>query len=176
VRGLRILLKRKGKLSFGIITDAPGIPSAVSYVKRFGSLRKIYALAGYRSPRNCDYLDTRQFWRCVVTKHATAVAEALNAREGRKAVVDPNTGVVTVNEKKIFFFTARQMMKPKPHHLPQWRVYCRRRVSGLLVLLRLNDAAKEIEDCLLLPASKMTGGYVQISPIALRCISRYDFV
>lgn len=41
------LLKRKGQLSDIIIDNAPGVPCVQSYVKRFGSIRKPYALIGY---------------------------------------------------------------------------------------------------------------------------------
>ena len=174
LRGLRLLLKRKGKLSFGIINNAPGIPSTANYVKRFGSLRKIYALVGYRSPRNCDWIDTKEFWSGVLAAHAKKVVKALNARKDMEGVFDENSRSVTANGTKIFFFTARQMMKPKPTYLPQWRVYCRRRVSGLLVLLRLDNTAKEIEDYLLLPASKLKGGYIQFSPLELHGATRVE--
>lgn len=176
LRGLRMVLKRKGKLNFGIINKAAAIPSAACYVKRFGSLRKIYALAGYRSSRNCDWIDTKEFWAGVLTTHATKVAEALNACRNMEAVFDENSRSVTVNGTEIFFFTARQMVKAKPTYLTQWRVYCRRRLSGLLVLLRLDDTAKEIEDYLLLPASKMTGCYIQFSPLALHGATRVETV
>lgn len=81
---------------------------------------------------------------------------------------------MTANGTKIFFFTARQLRKPKPTYLPQWRVYCRRWPLGLLVLLRLDDTAKEIEDYLLLPASTMRGCYIQFSPLALHGATRAE--
>jgi DNA invertase Pin-like site-specific DNA recombinase len=176
LRGLRMVLKRQGKLSFAIINKAASIPSAACYVKHFGSLRKIYALAGYRSPRNCDWIDTKEFWSGVLTAHATQVVEALNACKGIEAVFDENNMSVTAQGTKIFFFTARQMMKPKPTYLTQWRVYCRRRMSGWMVLLRLDDTAREIEDYLLLPASTMTGCYIQFSPLALHGATRVETV
>jgi len=163
LRGLRMVLKRKGKLSFGIINKALAIPSAACYVKHFGSLRKVYALAGYRSSRNCDWIDTKEFWSGVLTTHATKVAEALNASKDMKAVVDEKRRSVTANGTEIYFLTARQMMKRKPTYLPQWRVYCKRRLFGLLVVLRLDNSNKAVEDYLLLPASKMTGPYLRFS-------------
>jgi DNA invertase Pin-like site-specific DNA recombinase len=174
IKGLRMVLKRKGKLNFGIIKEAAAIPSAACYVKHFGSLRKAYALAGHQSSRNCDWIDTKEFWSGVLTTHATKVAEALNARKDMEAVVDENGRSVAVNGTKIFFFTARQLRKPKPTYLPQWRVYCRRWPLGLLVLLRLDDTAKEIEDYLVMPASTMTGCYIQFSALALHGATRVE--
>lgn len=57
---LRLLLKRKGKLTSTIIEGAVGVPSVTSYVHHFGSLRKAFALIGYVPPLNCDWIDTRQ--------------------------------------------------------------------------------------------------------------------
>jgi hypothetical protein len=176
LKGLRMVLKRKGKLNFGIINETAAIPSAACYVKHFGSLRKAYALAGHRSSRNCDWIDTKEFWSSVLIKHATKVAEALNVRRDMVAVVDENSRSVTANGTKMSFFTARQLRKPKPSYLTQWRLYCRRWPLGLLVLLRLDDTAKEIEDYLILPASKMTECYIQFSPLALHGATRVETV
>jgi DNA invertase Pin-like site-specific DNA recombinase len=161
---LRVLLHRKGKLSFRIIEDAPGVPSVMSYVKRFGSLRKTYALVGYKLPRDCDWIDTRDFWSEVLTEHATRVAEALRSDRGVQVGIDENRASATVvGETKIFFLTARQATKRKPNHLSYWRVYRRKRLSGLLVVLRLDSVNREIEDYLILPASKMRGRYIGFS-------------
>ncbi len=48
---LRELLEEHGGLSKHIIDHAPGVPSAHSYVKRFGSLRGAYNLIGYTTRR-----------------------------------------------------------------------------------------------------------------------------
>lgn len=173
---LRLLLNRKRNLSTRIIDSAAGVPSAASYIKHFGSLRKAYAHIGYVPSRDCDWIDTKEFWAGVLTTHATKVAEALSTYRKTEVVFDQNSMSVTVNGTKIFFFTVRQTTKPKPTYLTQWRVYCRRRLSGLLVLLRLDDAAREIEDYLLLPASKMKGCYIQFSSLALHGATRVETV
>jgi DNA invertase Pin-like site-specific DNA recombinase len=167
LKRLRVVFKRKGRLSFDIINEAAGIPSTATYVKRFGSLRKLYALVGYRSPRNCDWIDTREHWSDVLRNHAVQIAEALNSSRDVEAVVEERGRRLTINGTRFSFFTARQLPKPKPTYLPQWRVYCRHRPSGMMVLLRLDHTAKEIEDYLLLPASAMTSCYLRFSPIAL---------
>ena len=161
---LRLLLHRKRKLSFRTIESAPGVPSVASYVKRFGSLRKVYALVGYVSPRDCDWIDTRKFWAEVLTRHVTDVAESLRSDKGFRVDVDEKRCYVTVNgETRIFFLTARQAAKRRLNHLPYWRVYRRREMSGFLVVLRLDERNREIEDYLILPASRMRGAYIGFS-------------
>lgn len=43
----RILLARKGRLTSTLLDVAPGTASARQYIKRFGSLAKLYELIGY---------------------------------------------------------------------------------------------------------------------------------
>jgi hypothetical protein len=103
---LRLLLHRQRKLSF--IEDTAGVSSVASYVKRFGSLRKVYALVGYVSPRDCDWIDTKNFWAEVLTRHATEVAKTLGSDKGFRVDVDEKRCCVTVNgETRIFFLAAR---------------------------------------------------------------------
>jgi hypothetical protein len=47
VVGLRQLLVEKGQLSRSIIDRAPYLPSAGTLKRRWGSLRQLYAAAGY---------------------------------------------------------------------------------------------------------------------------------
>jgi hypothetical protein len=62
----------------GIINDAIGVPSSMSYVKHFGSLREAFALIGHKSPRDCDWIDSQQYWTDELAARATQVAGALN--------------------------------------------------------------------------------------------------
>jgi hypothetical protein len=59
------------------------------------------------------------------------------------------------------------VMKRKPSHSAQWRLYRRDKLSGLLVVLRLDNKNREITDYLLLPASKMRKPYLWLSDTSL---------
>ncbi|MCK1378190.1 recombinase family protein, partial [Bradyrhizobium sp. 24] len=74
---LRLTLRRRGKLNSHIINTTLGLNHVSSYVKHFGSLRKAYALIGYVSPRDCDWIDTRDIWAAEQSRHATELAESL---------------------------------------------------------------------------------------------------
>jgi len=50
--GLRRLLLREGRPSEHLIDQSPDLPSSLTYKKRFGGLRRAYALIGYREFRN----------------------------------------------------------------------------------------------------------------------------
>ena len=142
---LRVLLHRKGKLTYRIIDRAAGMPSASCYKKHFGSLRKAFALIGYVSPRNCDWLDTKGHWSELVAELSAKIAR-------------PDVTVMV----------ARHLVKPKPSFAAQWRAY-RRSVpfARLVAIVRLNEANKAIHDYVLLPGTGWTGPYLRLSNPAL---------
>jgi DNA invertase Pin-like site-specific DNA recombinase len=165
---LRVARSRKGKLNSSIINNTVGVPSASTYVKHFGSLRKAYALIGYVTPRDCDWIDSHTLWSEVLAKHATQAAEALRDDHGLKAAVDKDgVGLMANGKRKVSFLLSRQLAKRGASHAAQWRAYRRRMPSGVLVVIRLNEANKAIHDYLLLPSSARTGPYLRLSDTSL---------
>ncbi|MEH2499550.1 DNA invertase Pin-like site-specific DNA recombinase [Bradyrhizobium sp. AZCC 1678] len=165
---LRATLHRKGKLNSSIINNTAGLPSVSSYTKHFGTLRKVYALLGYVPSRDCDWIDTRLFWSDVLAKHATQMAEALSVEQKLQPVVEQSRVGLTINGKlKVTFLAARHLAKRGANHAPQWRAHCSKITSGLLVVLRLNEANKAVQDYVVLPASGGSGAYVRLSDAAL---------
>ena len=172
---LRLLLHRKGKLNSSLINGTLGVPCVSSLVKHFGSLRKVYALIGYVPKRDCDWIDTKAAWAVVVTRHATRLAEALTSNARRSANVVATDDSVTVNGKvRVTFIVARQSAKRKPCHATHWRAYRRQKQSGLLAVLRLDDANRDIADYRLVPASTMTGNYLRLSESEAPNFARFD--
>jgi DNA invertase Pin-like site-specific DNA recombinase len=49
---LRTLLRRKGRLSYAVITEAEDVPCTCTYRHRFGSLQRAYELIGYGHSEN----------------------------------------------------------------------------------------------------------------------------
>ncbi|MBV8701047.1 MAG: recombinase family protein [Bradyrhizobium sp.] len=161
---LRLLLKRQGKLTFDIINRAACVPSASSYVKHFGSLRNALALIGYDSPRDCDWIDRRRHWSEVLSAHAAQIVEALNRAKHVRAQVDARIPVIILNGRiKIHFQVARQSKKRGSNHAAAWRVHRRRGQSGLLVVLRLDEVNRTIEDYLILRSVRPTQPYLYFS-------------
>jgi DNA invertase Pin-like site-specific DNA recombinase len=74
---LRITLAKKGRLTSSFINNTPGLPSTSSYIKHFGSLRKAFDLIGYTTSRDCDWIDTREYWSKVLAEHAMRIADVL---------------------------------------------------------------------------------------------------
>jgi len=136
---LRLLLKRKGQLSDIIIDNAPGAPCVQSYVKRFGSIRKAYALIGYSAEHDCSWIDSKEYWLSILRNHAIELARALRASEIAANVDETGVSLTVKGQTKITFLIAWQTAKRRQHHSSQWRLYRSQRPSGLLVILRLND-------------------------------------
>lgn len=110
LRLLRVTLARKGKLSLGIINNAPGLPSVSSYVKHFGSLRKAYALIGFTPSYDCDWIDSRSHWSEVLAEHAEDLVEALSRDSRIRISVNEHQYGVTLNDKvKLTFIVVRHM-------------------------------------------------------------------
>jgi DNA invertase Pin-like site-specific DNA recombinase len=167
---LRTTLHQKGKLSWAIIDNTPGLPSAGTYAEHFGSLRKVYALLGYDTSRHCDWVDPRVFWPDVLAKHASLLAEALRMEPKIKEVIEQSRAGLIVNGKfKITFLVARRLPKRGPNEAPHWRAYRGEFPAGVLVVLRLNERNKAVKDYLVIAASwgTGTGGWISLSDITL---------
>lgn len=138
-------------------------------MKHFGSLRKAYALIGYVSPRDCDWIDTRDFWAAEQPRHATELAEALRTEFDVKADVVPDgIGLAVGGARVVSFLLARRLAHRGKDHAAQWKAYRRQISSGLLAVMRLDAANREIEDYVLLPAPLRSGRYVWLSSDSLR--------
>jgi hypothetical protein len=119
---LRTALHRKGKLSWSIINNTPGLPSAGHAPSISDRCEKSTPCSVYDTSRHCDWIDTRVFWPDVLAKHAAQVAEALKIEQRIKTVVEQSPAGLMVNGKfKITFLVARRLPKRGPNEPPHWR-------------------------------------------------------
>jgi len=119
LRRLRLTLARKGKLSDGIIRNTAGLPSTQSYVKHFGSIRKAYALIGYKASRDCAWYDARQHWSDALSSLAARVAEALRTDLGIPVDITDGPSLSLRRRRKIRFQVVRQLAKRGTNHAAQ---------------------------------------------------------
>jgi len=166
---LRLTLRRRGKLNSRIINTTLGLNHVSSYVRHFGSLRKAYALIGYKSPRDCDWIDTRELWASEQARHAAEFTEVLRSDLGvQPELVPDGIGVDVEGARVVSFLVARRMARRGEDHTAQWKAYRRQISSGLLAVMRLDPANREIEDYVLLSAPFKPGRYVWLSSDSLR--------
>jgi DNA invertase Pin-like site-specific DNA recombinase len=149
LRRLRLTLARKGKLSDGIIRNTAGLPSTQSYVKHFGSIRKAYALIGYKASRDCAWYDARQHWSDVLAGLAARVAEALKADLGIPVEITDGPSLSLRRRQQLRFQVVRHLATKGGNHAAQWRAHRPKPDDGFFVALRLNASNIEIQDYVL---------------------------
>ncbi|RXH41352.1 hypothetical protein XH94_08325 [Bradyrhizobium zhanjiangense] len=155
LKRLRILLKRKGRLSSAIISDAPGVPSPGLYQFRFGYLRNAYRLIGYVSTRNCEYIDTREDRRVMLEEHAVTLGAALSAL-GEDIKLDQVHRTLEVRGTVVSLRVARSTHDGNEKHSPTWTVERGQHLPpGLIVGIRLDASNRVVRDYFLMPAAKL---------------------
>jgi DNA invertase Pin-like site-specific DNA recombinase len=167
---LRALLKRKKKLTFRIVEDAAGVPCVQSYVKHFGSLRNAFALVGYETSRDCDWIDSRRHWNDVLVSHMSQIADTLKSERKLSAEVNSDRPVIAINGRpEIYLQVARHLKRWGCHNAAAWRVHRRKASNGLLlVVLRLDRPNRDILDYLVLPAAKTRPAQLYFSETGLQ--------
>lgn len=147
---LRKTLAKRGKLSPAIINDTIGLPCVKTFMDHFGSLRNVYRLIGYKSRRDCDYIESRQGWADINSGLAVQLAQSIKKSGGRATI---ENGCLRISGKSsISFRVARWCPGRLPHHAPLWSINRRKWLpDGWVVAIRLGDRNKELMDYLLFP-------------------------
>jgi DNA invertase Pin-like site-specific DNA recombinase len=162
LKGLRIRLKKSGRLSKDIIDAAQELPCTSLYQLRFGSLRKAYELIGYRSPRDCRYIDSRQDRSGIVESVASEIACQVR-RHGAQVEFDRKRALLTLNGMlKVSLRVARAWKAPEES--PIWTI--QRRVhlpDGLILAIRLDLSNERPIDYFLFPTFEMNDVKVRFS-------------
>ena len=79
---LKALLKRHGRLSHRIIDKERGTPHSSTYLRRFGTLARVYELVGYQPGRN-TFQAMQQATRTLSNHDLLELLRGLLAKEGR---------------------------------------------------------------------------------------------
>ncbi|MBL6752014.1 MAG: recombinase family protein [Nevskia sp.] len=147
---LRPLLQREGRLTSDMITAEPGIPNSAYYVKRFGTLAKVYERVGYRPPLGFLHLRTKEalrrikplIWADILAGFATAGAEvAGDERKGLLTVERAWTVQVVVAHCEI-----------EPGGTNRWYPRLdRRRLADVVAIVRLAEGNEAVRDYYLVP-------------------------
>jgi DNA invertase Pin-like site-specific DNA recombinase len=167
LKRLRILLKKKGRLSADVIRDAPGVPSPGLYQARFGTLRNTYRLIGYVSTRDCEYVDSRGARHALIEEHALMLQAAL-ATVGEEVRVDQIHRTLYVGDIVVSLRVARSTHDGNEKHSPTWTVERGQYLpSGLIFGIRLRAGNQAVRDFFLMQASKL-GERLRFSEISAK--------
>jgi len=155
LKQLRILLKKKGRLSRDIISDAPGVPSPGLYQFRFGSLRNAYRLIGFVSTWDCEYIDSRKDRHTMLNEHGSKLETAF-ASFGDDVRFDQVHRIFDVRGIVISLRIARSSHDGNEKHSPTWTVERGKHLPpGMIVGIRLDGSNRAVRDYFLMPASKL---------------------
>ncbi len=94
---LKALYAECGRLSGFIIDQAPALPSAATYIQRFGSLTRAYELVGYHCPRSTEFLEINRRLRQL---HPEIVSRTEHTIVGQTAANDHLRWRIRVNPAK----------------------------------------------------------------------------
>lgn len=149
LKKLRVLQVRLGTLSADAINRAKGVPCASIYERRFGSLRKAYALIGFAPPGDYSYLDTRAERVNLIQQLAAEIAAGV-PQVGPDLIAERTGGCLAVKDGSFLSLRiARCWQHPQRH----CRVWTLRRSSsqrpGIAVVVRLDEQNKEPLDYIL---------------------------
>ena len=147
---LRDLLDRHGKLS-GLIIDEAGVgPGSAAFKKRFGDLRRAYALVGYSDRRNYLYVEVNRRLRQLHPGVADSVIGRI-AEVGGSVVQAGVGGLLTVNDEFTISVVVARCQRTTGGSL-RWLV---RLDSGLApdltVAVRMQEGNTAVRDYYLLP-------------------------
>jgi len=164
---LKALWITRGKLSNEIINNADDdLPCGVTYIERFGSLRRAYALIGYKpGPRSAGF-DARRAALGTISKLQEELACAIQLSGVCADFIRPTThrpsAVLTVNRVlSISIYSARSTRLPNGGY--RWEV--RRRIAydaDLVLVVRMNESNRAILDYFLLPPSRIIDGKISL--------------
>src|SRR5579883_5065 len=167
LKRLMILLKRRGRLSAGIMIETRGISSPALYQLRFGSLRKAYRLIGFTPKRNYHDIDTRVQRRAMVGELASRIAKKFEAGDGASRF-DNDTDTLLINGNFKVSLRIARCSRGKRAFL-YWSIV--RQVylpAGWIFVARMTESNDAILDYVLLPAAEMPTKRLRISEHMLR--------
>jgi len=140
-----------GTLSGFIIDQAPNLPNASTYIQRFGSLSRAYALVGFQSSHDQEFLEVnrrlRQLHPEIMTRTENMIADL-----GGSVQRDRKTDLLTLNDELVISLVLARCQTSQSGQ-QRWRIRFdpARFKPDLTVAIRL-DAANACElDYYLLP-------------------------
>jgi len=160
---LKALYAECGRLSGFIIDQAPALPSAATYIQRFGSLTRAYELVGYHCPRSTEFLEInrrlRQLHPEIVTRTEHTIAEL-----GGHITRAPKTDLLTLNDELVISLVLARCHTAANGH-QRWRIRFDpdRFDSDITVAIRLDAANTQELDYYLLPRLDLPDQEIRVS-------------
>ena len=149
LKKLRVLQLRLGCLSADAINHTKGMPCASIYERRFGSLRKAYALIGFLPPGDYSYIDTRADRVSLIQQLAVGISAGV-PNVGSNLIVERTGGCLAVKGGTFISLRVARCWQHPQRHCRVWtlRRSCKQH-PGIAVVVRLDEQNKEPLDYIL---------------------------
>ncbi|WP_298373831.1 recombinase family protein [uncultured Bradyrhizobium sp.] len=145
---LRKTLRKRGRLTTGIINSTVGLPCFHTYIRHFGSIREAFRLIGYTSERDHTYIDAKESWAEEIATLCREIGAHLK-KLGRKAKASEDQ--LFIGKEVLLNFRVARAYR-YPGCLNQYRIpFIRKVVGRWVVVIRLTDDAKSVLDYVLIP-------------------------
>lgn len=140
-----------GTLSGLIIDQAPGLPCAITYAHRFGSLTRAYELVGFHTSRDQGFIEINRRLRQLHPEIARRTEETI-AELGGSVRRDGKTDLLTLNDELVISLVlARCQTLPNGQHRWRIRFDTERFNPDITVAVRLDPQNANELDYYLLP-------------------------
>ncbi len=175
LKKLRILQRRRGHLSRAVIDRAEGIPKAHIYDRRFGSLRKAYALIGYTPEIDCNYLEARAARTGLIMELADEIVAGVPQLKS-ELIAERAGGRLMARDD---FFVSLRVLRCWRHSQRDCAIWTLRRGAkphpGIFVLIRMNDQNERALDYILVPMRGLPEDRLMLTEKALVKRHRHRF-
>ncbi|HKD06859.1 MAG TPA: recombinase family protein [Bryobacteraceae bacterium] len=147
---LKALLRKHGRLSYGLIDGEPGMPSAQTYLKRFGSIAEAYRRVGWkagtRGIKTVNRTDVRAQRLALDAAVTARIAGAMS-----QFIKNPASPVWTINgeltlEAALIVPTVLEKRKIFWRYQRRSRPGAKASAGDVLVIARLNVGLDAIQD------------------------------
>lgn len=175
LKKLRVLQLRLGTLSADAINRTKGMPCASIYERRFGSLRKAYALIGFTPPGDYSYIDTRVDRMSLIQQLAAGIsADVPNV--GSNLIAERTGGCLAVKGGTFISLRVARCWQHPQRHCRVWtlRRSCKQH-PGIAVVVRLNAQNKEPLDYILTSRNRIPERPLIVTEAVVRKRYRHRF-
>jgi DNA invertase Pin-like site-specific DNA recombinase len=161
---LRQLLRDRGYLSSGLITSVGDMPALNTYRKRFGNLKKAYALAKFDGVRNIRLAETDAVIKTIQKSTEHLMMENF-ARTGVQATYLPHgrsSSIVLDDEAVLRVIPVR--CSQSRASASRWFVQIRpEAIADIMVIVRLDQANTGVLDYFIFPRGIITSSYLKLT-------------
>lgn len=150
---LRKLLSARGRLTIALIDGTKNLMPHTAYTFRFGSMRRVYQLLGYKTTDNIGHTETRARFKEPLAAVHNYLGPALVAAAFDVQMLPHNKILV---EKSCSVLVVAARYRKCEHHGLGWQVLPTRQTADIYVVARPDRANQSVIDYFILPRLLLT--------------------